>query len=463
MGNELSMADYGDPVVIGNVPSTGATLDDRMDRLVIPLAFNGNVYCGKRPYTKPKGKYDVSPLSTPPIKFYPLSHPVLLRYLAETYASSCHKNYGAAMMPYLSDVVAYATQKAPMTVSNKFVSTTYGCAWVSIDAEGWLVVDPRGNGAPSMPRFLPVAINELSPLNCNRLPSLVDNHPLHIKASRPFASYRDYLVYLWLVGNCVVEPCRAPRILVLLGPGDTGKTQALESIAQWLGIDSATTLCRDSMLEKKPPGLDQDESMEFKACSHRYAYHGDVPISEENPPDFNLLKTITGDDSVSIHGVPTKPRCLLAFGSNGLDSYSPHTCENGTVQQHKRELNLLLNKPFDRSVDVAPVYGVGDCSKMLSAAVAVRLQWPSMPPLGVESLMLCLCKCQYKLALKVVRQKIGATPEECLRATYALAISLRMERRTLMQNVRAISPHHCGVCTNGHEYLADVEWTGRVL
>lgn len=297
------MADFHSPVVIGELPSTGTGLSDRMAALVEPVAFNGNVYCGQKA-SRRAGAF--------PMKFYPLCHPTLLRFLSETFARSCHKNYGVAMKPYLPDVVAFATQQCPMSVPYKFVSTAYGCARVSIEPDGCMSVVVAG--MELMPRFLPVAMQQLHPLSCRDLHTLVATHTLHCKASRPFASLRDYLAYLWLVGNCVVEPCSAPRVLVLLGLGDTGKSRVLEGPHSWLGIDCATILSKDSMLERKPMALDPDDSVEAKACSHRYAYHGDVTFTEDNPLDFGMIKALTREDPVDMFGIPAKPRCLIAFG-----------------------------------------------------------------------------------------------------------------------------------------------------
>ena len=215
------------------------------------------------------------------------------------------------------------------------------------------------------------------------------------------------------------------------------------------------------MLVWKPP-TDPDESLETKVCSNRYVYYGDVKITEENPLDFGLLKAVTGEDTVNIFGVPTKPRCLVALASNNLKDYSPYQCEVGTVQHHKRDVSMLFSTPFDRSVDVAPVYGLNAAAKMLSTAVAVRLHYSSMPPLSVESLVVSLCKSHYLMALTIVRGQIGAPVAECLKASYALAISMRMPLYVVVQNAKAISPHHCGVCDNGVEYIRDIVWTGQV-
>ena len=82
---------------------------------------------------------------------------------------------------------------------------------------------------------------------------------------------------------------------------------------------------------------------------------------------------MTGEDTVNICSVPTKPRCLVGLASNNLKDYSPHQCEVGTVQHHKRDVSMLFSNRFDRSVDVAPVYGKDAAAKMLSSGGATLL------------------------------------------------------------------------------------------
>ena len=112
----------------------------------------------------------------------------------------------------------------------------------------------------------------------------------------------------------------------------------------------------------------------------------------------------------------------MGLASNNLKDYSPHQCEVGTVQHHKRDVSMLFSNRFDRSVDVAPVYGKDAAAKMLSTAVAVRLYYSSMPPLSVESLMVSLCKSHRTKALTVVQGQIDVRSMRRLKSVLRLAM-----------------------------------------
>eukprot|EP00966_Prymnesium_polylepis_P256373 5922511-Prymnesium_polylepis.1 len=62
------MTDFEDPVVIGSVPSTGAGLSPAMAKMVEPVAYNGNIYCGQKATSS----------AATGMKFYPLGHLTLL-------------------------------------------------------------------------------------------------------------------------------------------------------------------------------------------------------------------------------------------------------------------------------------------------------------------------------------------------------------------------------------------------
>jgi len=105
---------------------------------------------------------------------------------------------------------------------------------------------------------------------------------------RPFGSIMDYIAYLWIIGNAILEPIRRSKVLLLLlGAGGNGKTMLLEYTAPSMGKIASSAMLDRGLCKSPFPSRPIDPSMLEGMAT--IVSEGDTAAATPRWPQFSRL------------------------------------------------------------------------------------------------------------------------------------------------------------------------------
>ena len=400
-----------------------SALPPELAESVKPFIYNGNVWV----FVTPAGQDQ-------PI-VAPLVSARAVKAMASIVAPMAVVNYRQSIDPYIPALVFMAEACTIEVPRGRFVCIRGQVYAVSTDAD--LVTRIKKEQGP------PIMGLEISKFIAAPLHLLL-TLPINQAMMRPFDDPRDYLHFLWLLGDAALEPPTQARLVMLYGDGSNGKSKLLEFAAKCFGNESSAPL-PDGSLCVNPRQSGLSDALLEAMCVHKFVYEGDMELNVWHMCP-HTVKLCTGGDSLSVHGVTCRGTATIMCAINSLSFYEGLTPASlpgiGEPWWVRRVRVLPTNTQFNGSVDVAPEPTALARAEFMSTAIAVRSSYPCAPPLTLQGLLYTLFGAAGGTAYNnQIREGDESTSyEECLAGTIRLAVIMKASTDVIMENVRSISP-----------------------
>lgn len=250
-----------------------------------------------------------------------------------------------------------------------------------------------------------------------------------------FPDKRALVTYLWIVGNCILDPVTKPRCLLLCGPGGSGKSTALRGARA--SLTGCTGLLADNCLQEKSSQVASEVA--GIVVSSRLAVCFELDF-DKKPVNMALLKNVTGGDYIKVGDFMCKALCSFMIATNGLPDHS--TQKEFQSDAIMRRLVCLEMKVTTSKLDtVADPNDTESRLNLLCNAIVVRLHFQHLPirPMDV---LLTLCGSKYHYACKFVKESSTGIIDQAEGRSVAVFLAglLDLPVDEVLNKARFISP-----------------------
>lgn len=245
----------------------------------------------------------------------------------------------------------------------------------------------------------------------------------------------DLLSIMWSIGNSIIDPVLNPRIILLVGPGGTGKSSLLRMIQMCTEGCSGTV--RGTAITTKKSYMPNEITSLLVSCRILVGYDIDLIDGNINIP---TLKGLTGGDFVHFRGSNIRSHCSLFLASNALPNIETGI-ELTTDAVHRR----LVSIPMESSAMFLPYQPEPSLADQkldfMCACVHTRLLFKHMP-LSVASLVMSLAHSRFTEIRDRLFFKDGVVPNdsEGQIAVSILAVDLKCSNDEIVRRASLINP-----------------------
>lgn len=210
-----------------------------------------------------------------------------------------------------------------------------------------------------------------------------------------FPDIRTMLTYMWIIGNCIVEPIARPRCLMLCGTGGTGKSTSLRMANA--ALSGACGLLPDNVLTSN---LKTDaEKVATTVVKSRLAtcYELDLVNKRVN---MSILKSITGSDFVRVYEYQARAICSLMIATNGIPNMTldPEFAEDALS---RRVVCIYMDVDTSMAPPDPDPAAAEDKSDFLCACVHTRLRFKDLP-ISPLNFLLTITGSAYHTAIELI-------------------------------------------------------------
>lgn len=338
-------------------------------------------------------------------------------------------NYMAAFAPYVTALVSHARNKV-VSMPPMSVPVTGAVCQVMVKDGGVQYVKRDGFPAVSY-----ATIPRLSGIKFNTIDTRLSSG-IHKSLSRPFPSLVDYKAFLWIVGNCMMDPPAPQKFVLLYGTGSNGKSTLLGAITSCLGTFAAGALSDQAVCGGASSSRVQDNLISTLS-EHMLCVVADLELSNKSSDklDIHLVKIASGGDTIQCHGVDMEINTTIVCGANTLAD--PVSVPGwGGVALSRRMVTLACTTRFDQHTDKAPPTNSDSVkSDIFSMCMAIRASKKYMPAISIMSLLMTLCGSRYETASNMLEECDNASPCEEYEATLLLSFLMLTSTDTVVPMV----------------------------
>lgn len=190
-----------------------------------------------------------------------------------------------------------------------------------------------------------------------------------------FTYSTDLVGLCWFVGNAILDPVDRPRMLMLSGPGGSGKSKVIEMVVN--SLHGCCSHVPDDFLTSSKQRV-EDEYVRILSSS-RVVQNAEVDL-ETSKLNAHLVKVLTGGDTMSVDGINTKVVSSLIIGTNGVPSYDEPIYSSDAVLRRMVVMPMTVN-----ALDLEPTqtpHGALAWTEFLCTCIYTRLKMSSFPMSG---------------------------------------------------------------------------------
>jgi hypothetical protein len=251
----------------------------------------------------------------------------------------------------------------------------------------------------------------------------------------------------WVIGNSLIDPVPAQKILFFYGLGGDGKTVSINTIlANLPGCSSALT--RD-YVGSSSNKLSEDDI--HTLLNNRVVTFGDCILEEGYKINSQFLKRITSGDAISTSTVSGKIECTGIFASNSLWHPSKSVMQPWFARRmvlinfNKLPDNLMLPPAQYNDVDV--VHFAVSCIKTRTLLAE--------PPITLDIALRTIFGSKAQRFTRGVKYCLGSSHMDCTIASHILSSHCHVDVEPLTELVKKVNPNLVAYHRWG-EYIRDI-------
>lgn len=187
----------------------------------------------------------------------------------------------------------------------------------------------------------------------------------------------------WIVGKTLIDPTSFNKVLCLFGEGMKGKSKVIQSLM--VALKGCIASIPENYLVSMNTGIPGE--IKEMVVSNRIVTAGDVD-SHFRKTNLAFIKSLTGQDYVSIPPTSVKSKCSLVYNTNKLDS--PKDNPEWSTTAIARRYNVVhMNTNVPGGVDEEVPQDVKSRADFVCQCVYTVLKNPEMP-MSLQDLIMTL-------------------------------------------------------------------------
>jgi hypothetical protein len=199
----------------------------------------------------------------------------------------------------------------------------------------------------------------------------------------------------WIVGRSLLDPTSFNKVLCLFGEGMKGKSKVLQALM--VSLKGCVASIPEKYLVSMSAGIPSE--LKEMVISNRLLLAGDVD-THYSKTNLAFIKSLTGQDYVSMPPTSVKSRCSLVYNTNSLDS--PRDNPEWSTPAIARRFNVVhMNTSVPGGIEEEVPQDYRSRIDWACHCVWTVLSNPDMP-MSIEDLLLSLLQSELFDAIKYI-------------------------------------------------------------